>query len=487
MALEQVNYSQAVTFEPEGQYWSVIISSGGKAPSGQAQSQYGAFSGYDFFVAPTNNTFVPVSPAFTGDKFRLYNAGGALKESTVFTVIGTLPVTGTQNYYVFFTPAPAVAPVSTDTAQAVPAPKKARWLGSLGHVTNMTRSYTCPGGPDSLSLLLRMPPEKRTDAINPGRVIQVYRGASCIWEGKLNEPAPSADGWQVTAHGAGTYGEDFAALYTTWNADDAVNQAIFRGMRWENPGIGKPAGIFLSQVQDSASQTITAHMNLLITGGGLLWMVSPGTASSPPAGAWKLRVFPFKQDFNGNPTQAPDRILLSNTPIARTVAADVNVLWLRYQATADVAATSTKKAVPATFAIAHCVNGDSVARHGPMEYYLDITSAGVLKLAQAQAIGFNILTRYVRASFAGPFTVGPGQVLNTAGTPVDLGADQAGLVYQVVVADPSYGGEVLPGPVIFMSGQYEYDEDTGQATITPFQSYRSDIASLISTLYPQRF
>lgn len=487
MALEQVNYSQAVTFVPEGQFWAIIISSGGKAPGGQAQTQYGAFGGYDFFVAPTNNTLVPVAPCFSGDKFQLHNNAGALKESTVFTVVGTLPVTGTTSYYVFFTPSPLASPVSTDTAQAVPAPKDARWLGAIGHVTGMTRTYTCPGGPDELNLLLRMPPELRTDALNPGRVIQVWRGGSCVWEGKLNEPVASGDGWALSAHGAGTYGSDFAALYTTWNADDAVNQAIFRGMRWENPGIGKPAGIFLGQQQDSASETITAHMNLLITGGGLLWMVSPGTASSPPAGAWKLKVFPFTQDFNGNPTRTPDRLLVSKTPVARTIAADVNVLFLRYQATADVAATSTKKAVPATFAIAHCVNGDSVAKHGPMEFYLDITSAGVLKLAQAQSIGFNILTRYVRASFSEPFTVGPGQVMNTAGTPVDLGSDQAGLVYQVIVTDPSYGGEVMPSPVIFLSGHYEYDEDTGQATITPFQSYRDDISSLISTLYPNKF
>ena len=122
-----------------------------------------------------------------------------------------------------------------------------------------------------------------------------------------------------------------------------------------------------------------------------------------------------------------------------------------------------------------------------MEYYLDISSAGVLKASAAAAIGQNILTRYVRASFAQPFTVGPGQVMNTAGTPADLGSDQAGLVYQVVVTDPSYGGEVMPSPVIFMSGAYEYDEDTGQATITPFQSYRQDMASLIAALYPVKF
>ncbi len=488
MALEQVNYSQVVTFAPQPQFWSVIVSSGGKAPAGQAQSQYGAFGGYDFFVAPSNSTLLPVSFAATGDQFQLYTSGGSLKEPTVFTVIGVLPVTGTSNWYAFFTPPPVASPASTDNAKSLPAPKVPRWLGSIGHVTNLTRSYACPGGPESLSLLLRMPPEFRTDALNPGRVVQVWRGASCVWEGKLNEPTPSADGWEVTAHGAGTYGEDFAAIYATWNADDAINRAITqRGLRWVNPGIGKPPGIYLSQVQDSGSQTITAHLNLLITGGGLLWMVFPGTASSPPADPWILRVFPFSQDFNGNPTRPVDRILVSSTPVARTIAADVNVIFLRYQATADTPATKTRKAIVASFAITQVVNGNSVNAHGPMEFYLDISSAGVMTVAKAQAIGQNILTRFVRASFAQPFTVSPGQVLNAAGTPVDLGCDQAGLVYQVVVTDPSYGGEVMPSPVVFLSGAYEYDEDSGQATVTPYQSARHDLSSLISQLYPVKF
>lgn len=459
----------------------MTLTGGGKATTGQAQ--FGAFGGYDYMSG--GNT-AAACPALTGDQFQLYT-GASLKETTVFTVIGTLPNPGNSAYYVFFQPSPATATTNADTAKSLPAPKSPRWLGAIGHVTSLVRSYTCPGGPESLSLLLRVPPELRTDALNPGRVVQVYRGGSCVWEGKLDEPAATPDGWTVTAHGAGTYGEDFAAIYTTWNSDDAVNQAIARGLRWANPGIGSPAGIFLGQQQDSGSETVGAHMALLITGGGLLWTLSPGLASSPPADPWVLSVKPFTQDFSGNPTVTPDRILVSNTPVSRTIAADVNVMVLRYQATADVAATSTKKAVPATFAVTTVSNAASVIAHGQMEFYLDITSAGVLTAAKARAIGQNILTRYVRASFAEPFKVIQGQVLNASGTPVDLGCDQAGLVYQVMVTDPSYGGEVKPGPVLFLSGQYEYDEDARQATITPFQSAKHDLQSLITQLYPVKF
>jgi hypothetical protein len=477
MALEQLNYSQVVTFAPQTQPWSQTVISGGTAYSGTA-----SFAGYSYF---TSGTFAAGSVPAPGDQFQLWNSG-SLKEPTVFTVAGVRP-NGTSNWYAFFVPAPQSAPVNGDVGINLPVPKSPRWLGSIGHVSNLSRSYTCPGGPDTMSLLLRLPADYRTDAINPGRIVQVWRGASCIWEGKLDEPSPGAEGWTVTAHGAGQYGSDFAAIYNTWNADDAVNLAIKRGMRWVNPGIGKPTGIYLSQQQDSGADTVTAHLELIVTGGGLLWQVTRGNMSTLPARPWTLQVTPFKSDINGNPLAKPDRLLICNSPVARTIAADVNAIVLRYQATADIEATGTKAAIPATFLTAYATNQVSVQAHGVMEYYLDISSAGVMTGTAALAIGHNILNRYVRASFAGPFTAGPGQVRNTAGTPVDLGCDEAGLVYQVMVTDAGYGGEVAPAPLVFMSGEYSYDEDTGTATITPFQSVKKDLAGLISSLYPSKF
>ncbi len=169
------------------------------------------------------------------------------------------------------------------------------------------------------------------------------------------------------------------------------------------------------------------------------------------------------------------------------MAADVNTLIIRYQATADIPATATAASVAATFKTVTVVNQASVVRHGPMEFFLDISSGGIMSVAAVQAVGSNILSRFVRASFAGPFTAGPGQVRNTAGTPVDLGCEEAGLVYQVMVTDAPYGGEVAAAPLTFLSGAYSYDEDTGTATITPFQSVRQDIGGLISALYPGKF
>lgn len=427
------------------------------------------------------------APAAPGDRFQLWN-GGTLKEPTLFTVAGVLPNTAFLNWNVFFLPAPQATPANGDMATSVPAPKNPRWLGQAGHVKGLNRTYAVPGGPDQLTLTLLLPPDARTDAINPGRVVQVWRGGSCVWYGILDEPQPAADGWTVTAHGAGSFGDNFAAIYTTWSADDPVNQAIARGLPWSNVlTIGNPQGIYLSQQQDSGSETITSHLNLLITGGGLVWKLIPGIVSTVPAGPWIIQVSPFTSDANGNPTQPPDRLLTCTAPVPRTIAADVNTMVVRYQVTPDVTATGTAGATAATFAVTTTSIPASVAKHGVMEYYLDLSSAGTMTAAVAQGIGQNILTRYVRASFASPFTAGPGQVRNASGQPVDLGADTAGLVYQVIMTDAPYGGEVSAGPLTFMSGAYSYDEDTETATITPFQSVRNDIGSLIGALYPNQF
>jgi len=69
-----------------------------------------------------------------------------------------------------------------------------RWLGAAGHFTQLTYSYTLPGGPDQLTGLLQIPAGSRTKAIDAGRIVQAYRGAACVWDGKLDESAASDAG-----------------------------------------------------------------------------------------------------------------------------------------------------------------------------------------------------------------------------------------------------------------------------------------------------
>ena len=332
-----------------------------------------------------------------------------------------------------------------------------RWLGELGNVTSLVYSYVLPGGPDQMTALLQVPATLRTDCLNPGRTVLIVRGGSVVWQGKLDEPAPSASGWAVSAHGIGVQGADFDAIYTTWDQNDALNQAISRGLPWTNPGVS-PTGVWLGQQPDSGSITITDYLNQICTYGGLTWSVGRGGV---------LSVYPL-------PTEVT-RLLVCTTPVTRTIAADVNVLNLRYQTSADTATA-------ATYALTQASLPESIAVHGVMENYADLSAAGTLTTAVAQSIGAYVLSRYNRANFAGPFTVSAGQYLTTGGTPVDLGCEQAGEVCQLMLTDFGYGGEVTAAPVTFIVGAYSYDDVAQTATVTPFQSVADTISGLLTAV-----
>jgi hypothetical protein len=122
--------------------------------------------------------------------------------------------------------------------------------------------------------------------------------------------------------------------------------------------------------------------------------------------------------------------------------------------------------------------------HGPAEAYSDLSNAGVMSAPAAQNVGNQVLARYQRASFVGPFTVRFGQLLTTGGTPVDLGTERAGNVARLLVTDAPFGGEVAAGLIEFTIGAYSYSEDDQTAQVTPMQSARSDFSALLSLVSP---
>ena len=120
----------------------------------------------------------------------------------------------------------------------------------------------------------------------------------------------------------------------------------------------------------------------------------------------------------------PTRLLIATDPQARTVAADINGLWLRYQITSDQTGTSSGTAAAATYGTVEATNAASQAVHGVMESYEDLSSAGVISAGTAQAAGQSVLAAYQRATYAGPFTIRQGQLLTMGGTPIDIGAER---------------------------------------------------------------
>lgn len=453
-----------------------------------------------------------------------------VKNSQVCTVAAVVQ-SGTGAWYVYFSPPLNNTAITTpyDGIITLPRPFSPRYLGQLGHVSGINYTYSIPGGPDQLTCLLQVEPNFRTDALNPGRIVTAHRGGSCIWEGQLTEPQPAATGWTLTANGNSTYGTNFGAWYQAdlgpvknsngWFPDGPIDLAIARGLRWMNRGIGRPAGIYTGPLQNPGSLTVTDFLNLLCTGGSLVWeLVPPASASSWPPGPWELAIYDLPTDQSGNPLvsgpskkvqesfwlpgqnkwfrtdrvittprRPPDLFLVNTSPVARTIVADYNTIILYYQVKPDTTATSTKTATAATYSTVMVDSPASVAAHGRMEYYLDVSNAGAMTAAAAQQIGLNVLGKYIRANFSAPFSVMPGQLLNPGGVPVDLGLNWAGLVCTVQGVNAAQGGEVGLAPLTFIIGQYEYNDDTQTATVTPYQNARTDIQSVIAALYPGKF
>jgi hypothetical protein len=366
-------------------------------------------------------------------------------------------------------------PGSSQVAVAPPGSSNWRWLGTLGQVTALTYSFVCPGGCDKLSMTIMCPASYRTQLFNPGWQVKVTRGGHDVWHGKLDEPQPSPQGWTLTAVGNGNRGTDYVAYYSvddTWPAgepDEIINRAISRGLPWTNPGLNNSpyaSQFWLGQATDPGSQTVTAFLNLICTRGGLTWYVN-----SQPGGSYNgddLNVFPL-------PTVA-NRLLVSTTPVARTLGGYVNSLFIRFMSSADNTSTGS----PAAYNVVLAQDAASVAAHGTLEAYVDLSNASVMTSAQALAVGNQILAVYEAASYAGPFQVSYGQLLNTGGAPIDPAVDQAGNRVRLILVDGGYGGEVVPAPVEFTIGSYMWDDYKQIAQIGPYQELDQSLSALLS-------
>jgi hypothetical protein len=345
-----------------------------------------------------------------------------------------------------------------------------RWLGQLGHVNQLKYSFVMPGGCEAASWMLNRPPTYRSDAMDPGRLVKIYRGSGTVWKGTLDEPVPGPSGWTMTAHGSGTYGANIMCNSEAWDANSPLNDAIANGgLQWKNPGI--TSSVFLTATPpDPYSQTITDFMNGLTVQAGLLWYVDRLTDH--------VNVINYPSSVN--------RLITSTEPLARTLVANVNKIILKYQSAEGYVNNPL-------YAFTAVENVQSRIKYGSLQTTIDLTPASGITSGpayaamtedQAQAIGAAVLTAYQTISYSDPITIRFGQLLTKGGTPIDPGTDQAGTVARLLAIDSGYGGEVAPGPVTFVVGRYEYDDDSLTAVVTPIQSYRTDIASLLAVMVP---
>lgn len=355
-----------------------------------------------------------------------------------------------------------------------------RYLGAIGPVTDLVYSWKLMGGPDQMSCMLQLPPNERTDAMDEGRVIQILRGGTVIWDGKIQEAVPAASGtqdggWQITGTGIGTMPQDFLMIYNTWtNQNDAINQAITRGMRISNPGV--PSGVWLGQQQDSGSIFISDLLNLFCQLGGFYWYITV----NPTGGGGQLNVVAFPQGVDG-PSSAlvPNRLVTISVPVPRNVGSDINTLYFRYQS----APTTNNALTNPTFSVVAQKNALQAAQYGVIEAFEDISSAGYQTSGTVQGLETSLLNRFIPVSYSGPIVVAPGDLMTIGGTPIDPGADDmCGKVVQAVVSDYGIGGDVVPGAIIFLVGGYQWDDQNEAGSITPYQSVDMSFQSMLGAI-----
>lgn len=340
------------------------------------------------------------------------------------------------------------------------------YLGEYGHVGGLQWGSSYPGGPSTMQCSLDKPPSYRVASMSPGRLVQVRRGASIRWQGVLDEPQPAEDAWTITATGIGSLGNDFCDIWSAWRTpDDHINQAISRGLPWRNPGIST-TGIWLGDQQDSGSEQITDYLTESTVQGIVSWSVDARDGT--------LTMAPIPTTVN--------RLLVCTAPVARTVTDDINRLFIKYQITNDDSDTATT----ATYGVATCENTTDIAKHGPREYYYDLTANGIMAESDVIRNGNNILARYNRASFGGTFSVRQGQLLNLGGYPVDLGSEKAGFVARLLLSNLGYGGEVSAVPVTVLCGGYTYYDSTQTADVVPFNRVASSLPDLLASVFPTK-
>jgi hypothetical protein len=359
----------------------------------------------------------------------------------------------------------------------------ARVLGQEGDVQALTWESALPGGDTAMNCVLSMGSRYRTPAVSPGRLVEVHRGG-LAWRGTMMEPAPNeAGGWAVTAIGEGSYGNNLRAIDgggaggqggTPASCDAMVQGAINRGLRWYKPFLlDLVPGIDTTQLYEKGSRSVTEALNAFCDGGTLTWQVShrPGNLLRGSS-VGQIDVIQLPSIYE------PTRLLVTADPAARTLAGYYTAMVLRYQTSANDAAT-------ASYDVAQLRVPWLVDRYGQIEGYADYSNGGYMSGPQALIKAGSVLGAYQATSYSQGFTATPGMVLTLGGSPVDLGTERAGEVYRVIFSDFGAGGEVNSAdPVTFLAGGYVWDDIAQAARITPYQFIANDFSSLVSQMAP---
>ncbi|WP_375483352.1 hypothetical protein [uncultured Jatrophihabitans sp.] len=311
------------------------------------------------------------------------------------------------------------------------------WLDQLGQVANWRHTKNNPGGPTSAEFDFIAQPDLRHPCMQGGAMLDAYSGTKRVWRGRLEQPIPGLP-WQCTGTGAAALAKDYQAHATSGNIyasmNTTVDTAIADGLPWTRPAtLLNPIG-----AGDSLSASIDGLLGSIVQQ-GQYWNLDNDsrvtTSTTPP----------------------PVTLLLAATDLpARTLDGYATAIAYSYTDGSNTFHNITY----ATAALR--------ARYGTIMDSVDLSSLGALTSAQALSVAQALLARQAANGlpWTSGFTILPGQLYTLGGATItDLATLDANITIRVIDLTPGDGfTPTFDVPI----GQLDYDDTTGQATLTPY-------------------
>lgn len=325
------------------------------------------------------------------------------------------------------------------------------WLSNISAWGNLNWSHTADGGCKDASWQMDLPRTFSHPALVRGKVVEIFIGASRVWQGFLSEPDVDDD-WTFNALGLSLLGKDYlcfdGSLNTTSKPDTAIDQAISRGLPWRRPdslsntafaaGDTTASLNYVGDLLDAWSESVSKRWG--VDGDGIVY-----ARADPTTPTWHLK-------------GGAARFGLADDEYASD-------LYGRYIASAYATATV----------------GDSVARtkFGRREAAVDLTTMGLLTLGQATAQLNGILAKgKARLGYTNGLEASKWQLTTPGGTPAYLPFVTAGqLVRMFGVLDEQ--GQPLPY-VDWVIGESNYEAGAETIALTPVGLVDRDFASVLS-------
>lgn len=175
-----------------------------------------------------------------------------------------------------------------------------RWLTTIAPWGDLEFSHNADGGCEAASWRIPVPRDYQHPALVRGKRVEVRFGANNVWQGRLSEPEQDDEGWTFHADGlrdAGGSGvrRGFLALNglgeSTTYPDDAIDQAIARGLPWTRP-VSLSAVPFIDAGSADDLMTVTDLLDRWSTSVSKRWGVDADgvvyAATDPTTPLWHM-------------------------------------------------------------------------------------------------------------------------------------------------------------------------------------------------------